>query len=410
MAVWRSRGAGVSDTQGKVLIVTKMKNEGPFILEWLAHHLAIGVTDFLIYSNDCTDGTDDLLDVLQKRGLVAHRQNPFRKVRKSIHNAVYSACLKEPVYRQADWLLTMDVDEFIDIHVGEGHLSDLFGALPEANLISMTWRLFGNSHIHGYEDHLVTERFTRCARPFNPRPLKAWCFKTLFRNNGIYGRLDTHRPKRLDAGRIDEIHWVNGSGTVLRKSDDLLKNRRRSNPHNVGFDLVTLNHYAVRSAQSFIVKCDRGDAQDTGQIDLMYWFNLNNNGAESESIHRRLPKTRAVLEDLMSDPAIRNAHKRCVRRHRRAFADLVARPEMQRLYDTITSPRMERLSEMHHHFAQSVFQDPDGLEKLPPDFTDMQIGPNHVFTARDGEHYPGDEVELFRLDPFYEPARRDHWR
>ena len=113
-----SEQASLAADPQKILIVTKMKNEGPFILEWLAHHLAIGVTDFLIYSNDCTDGTDDLLDVLQKRGLVQHRENPFRKVGKSIHNAVYSACLKEPVYRQADWLLTMDVDEFIDVHVG----------------------------------------------------------------------------------------------------------------------------------------------------------------------------------------------------------------------------------------------------------------------------------------------------
>ena len=29
-------------------IVTTMKNEGPFILEWLAYHRAIGVDDFLI--------------------------------------------------------------------------------------------------------------------------------------------------------------------------------------------------------------------------------------------------------------------------------------------------------------------------------------------------------------------------
>ncbi|MEM7670302.1 MAG: glycosyltransferase family 2 protein [Pseudomonadota bacterium] len=148
-----------------MLIVTKMKNEGPFILEWLAHHMAIGVTDFLVYTNDCSDGTDGMLDVLQKRGLVQHRENPFRKVKKSIHHAVYSASLKEQAYKRADWIVTMDVDEFINIHVGDGTLTDLFAAVPNANLISITWRVFGNNFVHEFRDEPVTEQFTRCSRP-----------------------------------------------------------------------------------------------------------------------------------------------------------------------------------------------------------------------------------------------------
>lgn len=53
--------------EGATCIVSTMKNEGPFILEWIAHHRAIGVDDFLIYTNDCTDGTDRLLDALARR-------------------------------------------------------------------------------------------------------------------------------------------------------------------------------------------------------------------------------------------------------------------------------------------------------------------------------------------------------
>ncbi len=35
-----------------------MKNEGPYIVEWIAYHRAIGVDNFLIYTNGCEDGTD----------------------------------------------------------------------------------------------------------------------------------------------------------------------------------------------------------------------------------------------------------------------------------------------------------------------------------------------------------------
>ena len=43
-----------------------VKNEGAFLIEWLAHHRACGFTDFLVYSNDCSDGTDVMLDRLRQ--------------------------------------------------------------------------------------------------------------------------------------------------------------------------------------------------------------------------------------------------------------------------------------------------------------------------------------------------------
>ena len=63
----------------RTAIVTTMKNEGPFILEWIAYHQAIGVEDFLVYTNDCSDGTDAMFDLLQAKGVLQHRQNPYKK-------------------------------------------------------------------------------------------------------------------------------------------------------------------------------------------------------------------------------------------------------------------------------------------------------------------------------------------
>ncbi len=60
----------------RITAVTCVKNEGPFLLEWIAFNRLIGVTDHLFYSNDCTDGTDRLLDALAARGLVQHLPNP----------------------------------------------------------------------------------------------------------------------------------------------------------------------------------------------------------------------------------------------------------------------------------------------------------------------------------------------
>ena len=42
----------------RYLAITTLRNECAFLLEWLAHHRAVGFTDFLVFSNDWQDGTD----------------------------------------------------------------------------------------------------------------------------------------------------------------------------------------------------------------------------------------------------------------------------------------------------------------------------------------------------------------
>ena len=57
---------------GNVLIAC-MKNEGPYIVEWVAYHRAIGIDNFVIYTNGCEDGTDEILQRLQALGVVQFR-------------------------------------------------------------------------------------------------------------------------------------------------------------------------------------------------------------------------------------------------------------------------------------------------------------------------------------------------
>ncbi|MDO8883300.1 glycosyltransferase family 2 protein, partial [Pseudotabrizicola sp.] len=101
---------------GRTAIVTTMKNEGPFILEWIAYHRAIGVDDFLVYTNDCTDGTDTMLELLQAKGLCQHRVNPWVPGGElKPQHAALQAAESEPVMQNCGWGICMDVDEFINI-------------------------------------------------------------------------------------------------------------------------------------------------------------------------------------------------------------------------------------------------------------------------------------------------------
>jgi len=352
-------------SNSKVMIVTTMKNEGPFILEWLAYHRAIGVTDFLVYTNDCTDGTDAMFDLLQDKGLLTHRENPYRTQElRPQHAALFDASEQE-ITKNADWVIPMDVDEYINIHIGDGTLAALFATVPDATLISMTWRLFGNADVTQFEDRFIIEQFTECAPVFCPKPHQAWGFKTAFRNLGHYRKFGVHRPKGLNPENLDVINWVNGSGVLMPQK--MLRNGWRSSTRTIGYDLVTLNHYSLRSAQSFLVKRDRGRVnhveRDQG---LNYWFRMNHNKVEDRSIQRMIPAAKAEFDRLMADPEIAAMHAACVAAHRAKIAELMGRPDYVDLLREITGERLRDLSRMLDNFGNQVFL--DGPSAVPLDF------------------------------------------
>lgn len=364
----------------RTAIVTTMKNEGPFILEWLAYHRAIGVDDFLIYTNDCTDGTDTLLELLQTKGLVQHRANPFKIVGLKPQHAALQAAESEPLIKNAGWILCMDVDEFINVKIGDGTLGALYAAAGAANMISLTWRLFGNADVADYEDRFLIEQFSLCAEELCRKPHQAWGFKTLFRNIGIYKKLGVHRPKGLKPDLWDQIHWLNGSGYRMPKQ--MLRNGWRSTTTTFGYDWVSLNHYAVRSAESFLVKRDRGRVNHVDRDQgLNYWFRMNHNAVEDRSLQARLPLLRAEYDRLTADPEIAAAHAACVAAHRAKIAELRADEHQAVFFAELTSTRMRRLSRMLRHFGSAVFQVGPGA--IPAEVTEGEQPADFFFTVDD---------------------------
>ncbi|KIC15048.1 glycosyl transferase family 2 [Leisingera sp. ANG-Vp] len=366
----------------RTTIVTTMKNEGPFILEWLAYHRAIGVDDFLVYTNDCSDGTDTMLQMLQEKGIVQHRENPFRGTDLKPQHAALQAAEDEPVITGADWLICMDVDEFINIKCGEGRLPDLFEAMGEANMISMTWRLFGNNDVRDFTGDLILREFTRCAFEVTRKPHQAWGFKTLFRNTGIFKKLGVHRPKGLKPQLWEDIRWVNGSGKDMPR--EMFRNGWRSSMSTYGYDLVQLNHYAVRSAESFLVKRDRGRVNHVDRDQgLSYWFRMNNNAEEERSIQRMIPALEAEMARLLADPDIAAAHDYSCRKHREKIEELKERDDMIGLFRELTGSKLCKLSRMHAHFGANVFL--SGPEVIPDEIAENEPGSDFWFTVERGE-------------------------
>ena len=56
--------------------ITCVRNEGAYLIEWLAHHRAVGFDHFVVFTNDCSDQTCQVLDYFAGLGWVTHIPNP----------------------------------------------------------------------------------------------------------------------------------------------------------------------------------------------------------------------------------------------------------------------------------------------------------------------------------------------
>lgn len=297
------------------LMITTMRDEAPFILEWIAYHRLIGFTDFLVYSNDCSDGTDAMLDRLAELGLVTHVPNP-RRGRKTVQWQALSRAKNHRLTRRADWIMVADVDEFLVIHAGAGTLNDLFAAAPDTQGFAVPWRMFGSSGMVGFQPGLVMEQFTRAAPDRMLWPLRAGQFKSLFRRDPRFSRLGVHRPLTEDDQPVT-AGWVDGNGRpfVLADSSFIVTTDER-------YGLAQINHYALGSAENFLVKMARGRPNHMDQpIDLGYWVERNFDAVEDRRILRHLAAVRRGVEELLADDVLRQLQQRGIAWRRQRIAE-----------------------------------------------------------------------------------------
>jgi hypothetical protein len=304
------------------MAVSMMKDEAPFLIEWVAHHLAIGFTDVLVYTNDCTDGTVEMLERLQSLGLAHHRPNVIPPGIKPQPSAIAHA-QAEPLVADADWVMLLDADEFLCINHPSGNVEGMLddAVARGANGIVVTWRILGSNGVTDWSRAPVTEQYTRAAPPdWN----KGWGVKTLFRFDPEFWKLGIHRPsirnKHLEDGFPDTVHWLNGSGEPM---EDYFKFRGwRSIRRTIGYDWAQVNHYAVKSVESYMVRRFRGNVNaKKDKYNADYWALQDRNEVEDRSALRHAARRAEIAAALLDDPVLRDLHEAAQERIEAWLAD-----------------------------------------------------------------------------------------
>jgi hypothetical protein len=301
----------------RVTEVAFTKNEGRFLLEWIAYHRLIGVTDFLIYTNDCEDESPALLDRLQETGIVVHVPNPIAPGEQP-QNKALNAAAAHPLVTAADYVLQIDPDEFLVVKTGDGTIRDLIATAPDADGICIQMRFFGDSGLSRLPNGLAIEHLTHASHENFEHNANV---KTLARNVPAFSRITAnHMPvfaedaatlPRMFNGGGEEIVGLTERATHI---PDAARNMR----------YAQLNHYCVRTIADFRAKKHRGTAANNDRkLHRKFFDQRNRNDVEDRTIFRHIPQTKALMAEWLRDPALAARNRRCFE----AYEDILKKSE-----------------------------------------------------------------------------------
>ncbi|MDB9944332.1 hypothetical protein OAD19_04920 [Octadecabacter sp.] len=211
----------------------------------------------------------------------------------------------------------MDADEFLSIKVGRGWINDVVERIPpEADAMAITWRFFRANDVTDWNPGLVIENYTRVAPDMFK---KGWGVKTLFKpyrdiKLGIYRpHIKKAKQEPANAKLLFDQLLVNGSGDPM--PDEFLLSGWRSAKPTLGYKMVELNHYAVKSYEAYLLRRVRGNVNIKEDKYNAAYFALFDRKEEHLNATRHAKGTKCKMAQILSDPIMRDLQDKALEFH-----------------------------------------------------------------------------------------------
>ncbi|WP_429186007.1 glycosyltransferase family 2 protein [Aeromonas veronii] len=214
------------------------KNEYPFIVEWIAYHMALGINEIYVADNISSDGSSELLYFLDKAKLIKRVDYPTQDGVPPQLGA-YSKILS--MLDKDKWVAFIDADEFISPNDYEDGLNKLTPLLNDKvnGAISLNWAVYGSSHSILPDDGLVIERFVKRATEINPINRH---YKSIVRVSDVISTGLTPHAFKIELDK----KFIMPNGVVQNNSDGISE--------NIDWSVIRLNHYVIKSRSEFLNK------------------------------------------------------------------------------------------------------------------------------------------------------------
>lgn len=287
---------------GQTVLLSSFRNEAPFVLEFVAHHKALGFDRIVIASNDCTDGTTEILEALAGMGVIHHLPcAPPPKV--TPQHFAYAQARKALAVDQAGWLMILDADELLNVHVGAGQVSDLIAAQhSDTDLVLINWACFGSGGHQAWVNHPSSQRFTQRLGTLSGPGL----VKSLIRQPKDWARFSNHHPFGFAGPGPLHIAFAGGLWQEKIAASGLVFGTYRTVKPRVGtFRIAQINHYITRTEDSFDQRRARGmgaalSGKSNDRHTDDYFARMSQGRFEDDSILRYAGKVAALTAEYLS--------------------------------------------------------------------------------------------------------------
>lgn len=208
-----------------------MKDEGPYLKEWLDFHILVGVEKFFLYDNGSTDNTTQVLKPYIDRGIVEYHYFPGIRMQGPAYiDIINSHC------EDTRWLALIDLDEFL-VPVEHKTIQEFLHTLPSnfAQLI-VTWVIYGSAGHKAKPDGLVMENYK-------------WHAK---RQSGVKSIIN---PRLLMHYHNPHANFIAGF-TIDNNGKKLGRIDQTNNPP--AYNKLRCHHYYTKSYEEYMAKFNRG--------------------------------------------------------------------------------------------------------------------------------------------------------
>lgn len=339
----------------KVAVMVMVTDEGINLVEWIAHHQAIGAPDIFLYTNQNTDGSDALLAALVAAGTITLIRQRSAPDAEGQITALCHAIELLPEMRRFEWVLFVDADEFTTPDIKYDHsLPALLNATgdvpPGAMLLPWHWRCW--PHRFDRSPGMLLTRFPH-ARPHI-------MFKAAARLASLVAMHKIHAPE-LDAGVA-----VIGTDLVEIPAPQVWDGVPR--PDAGG----SIQHFWGKSFVEFVIKTQRGDSRriPTGMHNPAFvQFRDWNPPMTVANLHpvpsMIVARTRSAMERLLADPAIAAATELVEANYTARAAAIAGDPALREVFASLSDP-VTPLDWAADDVGQTtaLLQRPDGVARL----------------------------------------------
>ncbi len=294
---------------GSSLLVSCMRNEGLFLVEWLAYHLLLGFDHIVVCTNNCTDGSDALLARLEALGYLTHIDHDPAPGVSPQHNAM-RLTIAHPLAQTCEWMMHIDADEFVNIDTGEGGISDVIQSVGPADVIAFLWQPYGTAGLTEWDGGSVLQQFTMA----QSEPLRRTVHHKSMWKIAKFGRAIDHMPKDplVEDFVVKNTAGEEVDGFMIRHP---IKCRYKMPYRRLTYKNARINHYALKSDDLLLMKNDRGDghglAHTNYHLNSPYFRKYNRNELEDRTILSRWDEVAEKMAEIRQDVEITRLEEAC---------------------------------------------------------------------------------------------------